>query len=98
VETEMQERKSGFCRDVNASFLLVADVGFKFLLERSKLQHTVKIEHGTREELDDSCLPEIRFVIEQTSFTMNLVCLVVRSNCIEVLKNCTVNKDVCTKL
>jgi hypothetical protein len=27
VETEMQKRKSGFCRDVNASFLLVADVG-----------------------------------------------------------------------
>ncbi len=47
VETEMQERKHGYCRDVNASFLLVADVGFKFLLESSKLQHTVKIELGT---------------------------------------------------
>jgi hypothetical protein len=47
VETEMQKRKSGFCKDVNASFLLVADVGFKFLLESSKLQHTVKIELGT---------------------------------------------------
>ncbi len=67
----MQKRKSGFCKDVNASFLLVADVGFKFLLESSKLQHTVKIELGTMYQLDDSSLPEIRFVIEQTSFTMN---------------------------
>ncbi len=43
----MQKRKSGFCKDVNASFLLVGDIGFKFLLESSKLQHTVKIELGT---------------------------------------------------
>lgn len=43
----MQERKHGYGRDVNASFLLVADVGFKFLLESSKLQHTVRIELGT---------------------------------------------------
>jgi hypothetical protein len=41
----MQKRKSGFCKDVNAAFLLVADVGFKFLLESSKTPVHIKAAH-----------------------------------------------------